>query len=305
MNTTHLRTDVPVATMAHGESSGSAVSWAAVFAGAVASAALSMTLLTAGSSIGFASASPWANDGASAAAIGIGAIVWLMFTQIISAGLGGYMAGRLRTKWVNTHSDEAHFRDTAHGFLVWAVGALIGAVMLTSVLSSVIGGTARVGASAVAGAGSAVSTAVGGAADMAQANGSLRSMDIDGMVDSLFRGGRVDPAANPRDARAEVARIVGRSISRGDMTPEDKSYVASVVAAQTGVDQPTAEKRIDDGIAQTKKSIEDAKNKALEAADKARKAAAGFALWALLSLLVGALSACIAAVWGGRSRDHV
>jgi len=90
MNTTHLRTDVPVATMAHGESSGSAVSWAAVFAGAVASAALSMTLLTAGSSIGFASASPWANDGASAAAIGIGAIVWLMFTQIISAGLGGY-----------------------------------------------------------------------------------------------------------------------------------------------------------------------------------------------------------------------
>lgn len=305
MNTTHLGTDVPAGAVVRGESSESAVSWAAVFAGAVASAALSMTLLTAGTSIGFASVSPWGDDGASATTIGIGAIVWLMFTQIISAGLGGYMAGRLRTKWVNTHSDEAHFRDTAHGFLVWALGALIGAMLLTSAVSSVIGGTARLGASAVSGAGSAVASAAGGAANMIQANGGVGGMDVDGTVDSLMRGGRVDPAANPGDARAEVARIVARSLKRGDLTPEDKSYVASVIAAQTGVDQPTAEKRIDDGIAQTKKTAEEAKINALEAADTARKAAAGFALWALLSLLVGALSACIAAVMGGRTRDRI
>lgn len=305
MNTTHLRTDIPVAATVQGESSGPAVSWAAVFAGAVASAALSLTLVTAGSSIGLASASPWANDGASATAIGIGAIIWLMFTQILSMGLGGYMAGRLRTKWVNTHTNEAHFRDTAHGLLVWAVSALIGAVMVTSVVSSVVGGTARVGASAVAGAGSAVSSAVGGAANMANANGAMQSFDLDGMVDSLMRGDRPDPAANRSDARAEVSRIVARSIQRGEISAPDKSYVAGVVAAQTGVDQPTAERRIDEGIAQAKQTIEEAKTKAREVADAARKTAAAVTLWALLSLLVGALSACIAATVGGRSRDRV
>ena len=305
MNTTPLRTDVSAGALAHGESTGSAVSWAAVIAGAVASAALSLTLLTAGSSLGFASASPWANDGASATTIGIGAIIWLIVTQIVAAGLGGYLAGRLRTKWVNTHSDEVFFRDTAHGLLVWAVGALIGAIMLTSAISSVVSGTARVGASALSGAGSAVSTAVGGAANLANDNGSLQSMDVDGMVDSLFRGGRPDPAANPSDVRAEVGRIVARSIQRGDMTPEDRTYVASVVAAQTGVDQATAEKRIQDGIAEAKKTVEDAKNAALEAADTARKAAAGFALWVLISLLIGAFSACLAATWGGKARDRI
>lgn len=305
MNTTPLRTDTSVAAVVHGESSGSAVSWAAVFAGAVASAALSLTLLTAGSSLGLASSSPWANDGASAAAIGIGAIIWLMFTQILSLGLGGYLAGRLRAKWVNTHADEAHFRDSAHGLLVWAVSALIGAIMLTSVVSSVVGGTARLGASAVGGAGSAVSSAVGGAANMANANGAMQSFDVDGMVDSLMRGDRPNPMANRNDARAEVGRIVTRSIQRGEISAPDKSYVAGVVAAQTGVDQPTAEKRIDEGIAQAKQTIEEAKTKAREVADAARKTAAAVTLWALLALLVGALSACIAATFGGRSRDRV
>ncbi|MET0186738.1 MAG: hypothetical protein ABW210_14925 [Achromobacter sp.] len=305
MNTTPLRTDASVAATYQGESSASAVSWAAIFAGAIAAAALSLTLLTAGSSLGFATMSPWGNDGASATTLGIGAIIWLIFTQIISAGLGGYMAGRLRTKWVNTHSDEAYFRDTAHGLLVWAVGALITAFMLTSALSSIVSGTARAGASALSGAGSAISSTVGSAANMASRNGNMGSMDMDGMVDSLFRGGRPDAAGNPREVRAEVGRIVSRSISRGDMTPEDKSYVASVISAQTGVDQATAEKRITDGIAQAKQTVEDAKNAAKEAADKARKAAAAFALWAFLSLMIGALSACIAATMGGKSRDRI
>jgi len=303
MNTPYVRTDAAAAALG-GESSGSAVSWAAVIAGAVASAALSLTLLTAGSGLGLASASPWGEDGASATTLGIGAIVWLILTQVFSAGLGGYLAGRLRTKWVNTHSDEVFFRDTAHGLLVWAVGALIGAFMVASMVSSIVSGTAKVGATALAGAGAAVSTAAGGAANMANANGAMNSLDVDGMVDSLFRGGRPDPAANTTDARAEVARIVGRSLSRGDMTQEDKRYVAGVIAAQTGVDQATAEQRIDAGIAQAKQTVEEAKTKALEAADQARKAAATFALWALISLLIGALSACLAATWGGRSRDR-
>src|SRR5690606_15394449 len=109
------------------EASSSAVSWAAVIAGAVIAAAVSRTLLAGGAGLGFVSMSPWAGDGASAATLGIAAIIWMIVTQIIAYGVGGYVAGRLRTRWVDVHSDEVYFRDTAHGFLVWALSALVSA----------------------------------------------------------------------------------------------------------------------------------------------------------------------------------
>src|ERR1700674_2656363 len=134
------------------EAPSSGVSWPAVLAGAFAAAALSLSLLALGTGIGLSSVSPWSNVGASASAIGIGAIVWLIVTQIIAATMGGYLAGRLRTKWVNIHTDEVYFRDTAHGFLVWAVGLVITAAFLASAATSIAGGTAQMGASALSNA---------------------------------------------------------------------------------------------------------------------------------------------------------
>ena len=107
------------------EASSSAVSWAAVIGGAFVAASLSLILLSLGTGLGFSSISPWTRNGASAAAIGAGAIVWLIVTQIAASAFGGYLAGRLRTKWTNTHTNEVYFRDTAHGLLVWAVGMVI------------------------------------------------------------------------------------------------------------------------------------------------------------------------------------
>src|SRR6202521_5648451 len=124
------------------EAPSSGGSWPAVLAGAFASAALSLSLLASGTGIGLASVSPWSNMGASAAAIGIGAIVWLIVTQVVAATIGGYLAGRLRTKWTNIHTDEVYFRDTAHGFLVWSVGLVITAAFLASAASSMVGGGA-------------------------------------------------------------------------------------------------------------------------------------------------------------------
>src|SRR5664280_2438131 len=121
-----------VDTSVKNEALSSSVSWPAVFAGAFAAAALWLILLALGTGIGLSSISPWSNMGASASAIGMGAIVWLIVTQIIAAAIGGYLVGRLRTKWVNIHTDEVYFRDTAHGFLVWAVGLVIMAAFLAS-----------------------------------------------------------------------------------------------------------------------------------------------------------------------------
>jgi hypothetical protein len=279
------------------ESAVSAVSWPAVIAGAFVAAALSLSLIAAGTALGFATTSPWRDAGVSGKAAGIGAVIWLIVVQIISAGIGGYVAGRLRTKWVDVHSDEVYFRDTAHGLLVWAVGAVIGAIMISSAATSFIGGAAKLAGGAAAGMGGAVATAAGAAAQNAPS--------ADYLTDTLFRRDTPDAAANATDAKAEVGRILTTSLANGDMTAEDKTQVSRIVAQQAGVDQATAEKRVNDMVEKTKAAAAQAKQKAMEAADAARKAAAATALWIFVSLLLGALSASYVATIGGRARDRL
>ena len=112
------------------ETAVSGVSWAAIAAGGTAAAALSLILLSLGIGLGFSAISPWAGSGVSATVAGISTIVWLLVTQIFASGLGGYLAGRLRTKWAYVHTDEVYFRDTAHGFLAWAAATLVTAAFL-------------------------------------------------------------------------------------------------------------------------------------------------------------------------------
>src|SRR6202166_2384761 len=128
--------------IANNESRTSGVSWAAVIAGAFVAAALSLILLALGAGLGFSSVSIWSNVGASASTIGMAAILWLIVMQIVSSSMGGYLAGRLRTKWANIHTDEVYFRDTAHGFLAWAVALVITAAFLASAATSMVGATA-------------------------------------------------------------------------------------------------------------------------------------------------------------------
>ena len=125
----------------------SAVSWGAIVAGAAGAAALSLILLMLGTGLGLSSVSPWAYSGVSATTFGVSTILWLTFTQLVASGMGGYLAGRLRTKWVAVHTDEVYFRDTAHGFLTWAIAALATAALLTSVIGSIVNSGFQAGAS--------------------------------------------------------------------------------------------------------------------------------------------------------------
>lgn len=106
-------------------SGGSAISWSAISAGAIAAIALTLTLVTLGSAFGLASVSPWPGVGASPSSFTIGAGIWLIVTQWLSAAAGGYLAGRLRTRWQGLHTHEVYFRDTAHGLLTWATATVI------------------------------------------------------------------------------------------------------------------------------------------------------------------------------------
>ncbi|WP_313738577.1 hypothetical protein [Pseudomonas sp.] len=271
----------------------SGVSWAAIFAGAAAAASLSLILVVLGTGLGFAATSPWENEGASAQALGISTIVWLLVTQIIASGAGGYLAGRLRVKWANLHGDEVYFRDTAHGFLSWAVSVLVAGVLIVSAAGNVIGAGAKAGASVVAGA---------GAAAAATADGSSNNADPMGyFVDGLFRSDA--PVSVSEDAANGVAtRILARGIAQGgSLEPADRTYLAQLVAQRTRLTQPEAEARVDQVLAQ----VQQAKVEAQQAADTATKVAAWTALWTFVALLCGAFFASLAALFGGRRRDRV
>jgi hypothetical protein len=283
------------------ESSSSAIAWGPIVAGAFAAATLTFILMLFGSGIGLTMVSPWSGESAGLAAIAVSTAVWLVVVQWLSAGVGGYLTGRLRTKWVGVRTDETFFRDTAHGFLAWAVATLLVVFVLGSALSAAVG-TGVQAASTVA-SGAAQGASAGAAANAGGASG---ASDMSGyFVDSLLRP--ADPArlAAPgaegnAEAAAQATRILAASAAAGQMSDEDKTYLSQLVAARTGLSEADATARVDAVLAKA----EEAKVKAQETADAARKAGATFALLGALSLVIGAFIASVAAALGGSQRDE-
>lgn len=273
----------------------SAVSWGAILAGAAAAAALSLILLILGTGLGLSAVSPWAEDGITAATFGVSTILWLTFTQLFASGLGGYLAGRLRTKWFALPGDEAYFRDTAHGFLAWAVASLATAALLGSAIGAIVGGGVQAGAAMTGGV-----AAVG--ADAAKAAAGPMGYHID----SLFRSDANTAAAEPpaAAATAEVSRIFSNTARGGALPAEDARYIGQLVAQRTGLSPQEAEKRVGDTYTRMQTALLEAETTARDAADKGRKASAYAALWLFVSLLGGAFVASLAATFGGRQRDR-
>ncbi len=282
-----------------------AVSWPAIFAGAAGAAALSLILLILGTGLGLASVSPWVQQGISATTFGLSTILWISLTQLAASGLGGYLAGRLRNRWTGTQPDEVYFRDTAHGFLSWAVATLATAALLTSTIGSILGTGVSAGASVAAGTSTdqPVRAAAGpGAPD-----------DLTYHADSLFRlttpPAQTDAtsmmiATAPRAAwTAEAKGILANAARDGALPPADAAYLGQVVAQRTGMTQQDAQARVTETFARLQARADEREAAARDAADKARKASAYGALWLFISLLAGAFFASLAATFGGRQRD--
>ena len=282
----------PEVTPAHA----SALSWGAIVAGAVAAAALSLILLMLGVGLGLSSVSPWGHYGASAATFGVSTILWVTLTQLLACAMGGYLAGRLRTKWIAVHTDEVYFRDTAHGFLAWAVASLATAALLTSVIGSIVGAGIQTGASV---AGSFATTAAG--SEITKSDSEMGAMGY--FVESLFRKDLNTATAATTAPLSEVARIFMHSIRTGPLSAEDIRYVGQLVAQRTGLSQQAAEKRVTETYAHVQAKLTETEVAVKNAADKARKASAYAALWLFISLLIGAFVASLTATYGGRQRD--
>jgi hypothetical protein len=258
------------------EAAASAVSWGAVVGGAFVIASSSLILLSLGAGFGLSAVSPWSNIGSSASTVGTLAIVWLVVIEIIASALGGYLTGRLCIKWTTTHSDEVHFRDTASGFLAWAVALVVSTTFLASAASSMVG---RAGQPAAGGD-------TNPASNLHDSNAYF--------VDALFRSDRALPEGNDTPARAEAARILSQAVRLNQMPVADRTYLAESVAARTGIAKDEAEQRVSNAVTQARSDE-----------DSLQKATAHFLLWLFLALLTGAFSASYAAVVGGRQRDSV
>ena len=289
--------------------------WGPVILGALGAAAMSVVLLAFGSALGLSVVSPYAYAGISAKGAAILAAVYLALVMVASFAAGGYIAGRMRSPWRTTDETESHFRDGAHGFGVWAIGVLLGAAMAASGVGAVVSAAGKA-TTAIVAAGTA-----GAASNPALGQLSLRPTDY--AIDRLLAPApapaaapanqeatpatpsAAQPAATPaRRTRADLKAPMARALAAGLTTPQldvrDRTYLARVVAEQTGMPQAEAEKRVDETFADLKA----AEQKARDAAEAAHKTAIIAAFLAAATLAIGCAAACAGAALGARHRDE-
>lgn len=296
-----------------------ATDWRAIFAGATASAALTLLLVAFGVGVGFSVISPWNGQGISATTFTISGGIYLIVIAMLSSTIGGYLAGRLRPQWSSVHAHERYFRDSAHGFVTWALATVVTATVLGGVITGIVGvtgaGIASVSSAAAdnpASAGiidrlmrpapatngvTAVPAAPTSQQAQRQATETATSPTATGQNSPTLQGGSIGaPTTAPAGAvnRDELGRLIAGGLGKnGTIASDDRSYLASIIVAHTGLTQPQAEQRVDQVILQAK-----------SAADAARKSTAAFAFWLTFAMLAGALSAALAAIEGGNLRNR-
>jgi hypothetical protein len=278
----------------------SAASWGAIFAGALVAIAVSLILLALGSGLGFASISPWSDQGVGATTFTVTAAIWLIVTQWVSAIFGGYIVGRLRTRWIGTHTHEIFFRDTAHGLVAWSLATVVVVAIVAASISAGIGGGVRAASSVVA------AGAQGASQGAAMAQGAAMTAPNSSFgygIDKLFRpagAGAAGMGGDARDARGEATRIIVNAMSSGTLPDADRTYLVGLVAARTGMSEADAQGRVDEVVA----AANEAEAKVKATVDAARKGAAEVSIFTALSMLVGAFIASVSAALGGRLRDE-
>lgn len=279
----------------------SAASWGSIAAGAVTASAVSLALVALGVGLGLSAVSPWTDTGVSASTFKVTAGVYLVLVAVMSSAIGGYLSARLRTKWVGIHTNEAFFRDTAHGFVAWAFATIISATVLGTAITHLVGGAASATASAGQSAANSNPAQVyvdrlfrreSPAGSNAPASGTAPGSDAGTVSGPQSPAPGTSTGPNPA-TRAEVTRLWPASIQADEgLAAADRTYIARLVATNAGLNQADAEKRVDEVVQQAKAD-----------ADRLRRNGAQFAFWMTAALLFGAFAASLAAAEGGQHRD--
>jgi hypothetical protein len=242
------------------------IHWGPALTGAVVAAAASFVLMTFASAIGLMVASPSPTWRDTSVWLAVLSGLWIIVVATGSFALGGYLAGRVRSTW-KAPEDEVEFRDGVHGLLVWAVGVVLGVLLLWA---------------------SAAALGVGGATSRDANSQGFLAYELD----RLFRSERrLEPVAP--EVRAEATRILMKGLGRQELPADDRTHLNRIVAGATGLAQPDAERRVVQILAEARNSTAQTRRSAviLSFATAAGLAAAAAAAW-------------FAAGIGGRHRDN-
>jgi hypothetical protein len=253
---------------------GTDVHWGAVIAGAIAAAALASVLLAFGAGVGLAvnSASPTWRDASFALWFLSG--LYLVLVALVSFGLGGWVAGRMRSRISVVASDEAEFRDGMHGLLAWALAIVIAAVL------------------AIAAAGVASPAAVPGSGNAGPSTSVAGENTIAYELDQLFRSDRPIPADEMTQARGEASRILLTSSGHSGVSQEDRDYLVTLVSSRAHVSPEEADTRVSKAIPRVHDALK-----------RARAAGVIIAFLTAVAMLLGAAVSWYAAKEGGRERE--
>jgi len=259
------------------------VSWGAILAGAVTALVIQLVLAMIGIGFGLSTVSAASlSDNPTAGTLSLGAGLWWAFSGIFASAAGGYLAGRLSGKPLETTAGY-------HGLTAWAVTTLVVMYLLSSAAGALIGGAFNTVGTALGGAGQVI----GGAAQTAARAAAPSLPQLNNPLEALQRqvrdaSGGQDPAAL-RDAAASAvsAAVSGDPAKRAEA--EDRAANALARAQNIPVDQ--AKQQVQGYQQQYQQAVAQAKEQAQRAAEATRKAAAQGALYAALALILGALAA--------------
>jgi hypothetical protein len=298
MTDTRLAT-APASTRVEMNERRSYIDWPAIIAGTLITIATSLLLLGFGTALGLSVVSPWPGQGAGASSVGWSAAIWFALVQLFSYSIGAYLTGRMRPRAGDAVKGEVEFRDATNGLVVWALGITLSAMLAASAVTSAAQTATRAAGSALGAAAGAGAQVAAGTMNNTNSSGA-QSNPLAATVDTMFRSDRVE-GRSPDELRAETARVLGNAVLQGgNLSAEDRTYLARVTAAQTGVSQQDAEARVD-------KALEGAKavaDKTRAAADAARKATAFGGFWVAFVLFLSGMAAVWSATLGGEHRDE-
>jgi hypothetical protein len=281
-------------------------SWSAAIAGAFAATAVTLIIVALGSGIGLSFASPY-GSGPSATSLTVAAAVWLVMAQALGFATGGYLAGRLRSPAYDGVIGETTFRDAAEGMLVWAIG-VVAMVTIAGLLGFfAAGATAHLTAGTAAGLSASPRTETPNTSANAAieyfvdllsrpAPGAAPPNQRPATPDTVGGAPAGAPAALNAETRAEVTRILVRSVGQARIDDGDRAYLAHLVSARTGLAPEEAERRVTEVESKAREAVK-------QAADKTAKAGAYFSFWTFMSLLFGGVAATLAGILGGQLRD--
>jgi hypothetical protein len=269
------------------------VDWGAILAGTILASAISTLLFAFGTGIGLSMVSPYEGEGVSKTAYFVALGLWTLWVVVSSFMAGGYVSGRMRRRTGDGDRHEVEVRDGVHGLSVWALGTVVASILFALGVSGAAVGVAKVAAPA---AGEAAKSAANSPTVDALFRQVVQpqAQSAPAAADSMATGS--PPPATPRNAeadRSEVGRLLGTNMVKGELNATDKTYVASLVAANTGMSQAEAERRVTEVVAEAKQK-----------AEAARKIGILLAFATAVTLLVGGAAAAWAATLGGKHRDE-